>query len=154
MLNEIVLMGRLTADPELKQTPNGVSVSTFTIAVDRDIKNQEGGYDVDFINIVAWRKLAEFVSQYFQKGQLATVKGRLQIRPYTDKNGNKRTVAEVVADKMYFAGQKPQQDNHGATFDPPHENTARPESRQTKSYSTGSFGFEDIPLDEDGDLPF
>ena len=99
MLNKIFLMGRLVADPELRTTPSGVSVSTFRIACDRDFKDKETGErETDFINIVAWRQTAEFVSRSFSKGRMAVVVGRLQIRNYTDRDGNKRTAAEVIAE--------------------------------------------------------
>ncbi len=107
MLNKVFLMGRLVADPEAKQTPSGVSVTTFRIAVDRDFKNkQTGEKEADFLNIVAWRSTAEFVSKYFTKGRIAVVEGRIQIRNYTDKDGVKRYVTEIVADNVYFGDSK------------------------------------------------
>ena len=106
MLNHIVLMGRLTADPELKRTPNNVAVTTFTLAVERDFKTQDGSKETDFFNIVAWRNLAEFVSKYFSKGRMAAVEGRLQTRKYQDKDGNSRTVTEILADNVYFGDSK------------------------------------------------
>lgn len=110
MLNHIVLMGRLTHDPELRETPSGVRVVSFSLAVDHDYVSRETGErGVDFIDIVAWRGAAEFVSKYFSKGQMAVVSGRLQIRPWTDKDGNKRRSAEVVADNIYFG--EPKRDN-------------------------------------------
>ena len=103
MLNHIVLMGRLTRDPELRRTGTGVAVATFSIAVDRDFANSTTGErETDFIDIVAWRNTAEFVSKYFAKGRMAVVSGRLQIRSWTDKEGNKRRSAEVIADNVYF----------------------------------------------------
>ena len=108
-LNKVILMGRLTRDPELRTTNNGTSVASFSLAVERDFKNRETGErETDFIDIVAWRQTADFVSQYFSKGQLATVEGRLQIRDWTDTDGHKRRAAEVVAQNIYFAGQRPQ----------------------------------------------
>ena len=108
-LNKVILMGRLTRDPELRTTNNGTSVASFSLAVERDFKNRETGErETDFIDIVAWRQTADFVSQYFQKGQLAAVEGRLQIRDWTDTDGHKRRAAEVVAQSVYFAGQKQQ----------------------------------------------
>ena len=107
MLNHIVLMGRLTRDPELRRTGSGVAVATFTIAVDRDFANSSTGErETDFIDVVAWRNTAEFVSKYFAKGRMAVVSGRLQIRPWTDKEGNKRRSAEVIADNVYFGDSK------------------------------------------------
>ena len=107
MLNHIVLMGRLTRDPELRRTGSGVAVATFSLAVDRDFSNsQTGERETDFIDIVAWRSTAEFVSKYFTKGRMAVVSGRLQIRPWTDKEGNKRRSAEVIADNVYFGDSK------------------------------------------------
>ena len=102
MLNKIFIMGRLTRDPELRHTNSGTAVASFTLAVDRDVKDQSGNRATDFINCVAWRQSAEFVSRYFTKGRMAVVEGRLQMRNWTDKNGNKRVSAEVVADNVYF----------------------------------------------------
>lgn len=107
MLNHITIMGRLTAKPELKTTPSGTSVTGFTLAVERDFKDKETGErGVDFINCVAWRGAAEFVTRYFTKASMAVVDGRLQIRVYTDNYGNKRSVAEVVAENVYFGESK------------------------------------------------
>ena len=106
MLNRIVLMGRLTQDPELRRTQSGTTVTSFTLAVDRDFKSQNGEKETDFIDIVAWRSTAEFVSKYFTKGRMAVVEGRLQLRDWTDKDGNKRRSAEVVADNVYFGDSK------------------------------------------------
>lgn len=103
MLNTITIMGRLTATPELKTTPGGNSVTSFTLAVERDFKDKETGEKVtDFIDCVAWRGTAEFVTRFFTKGRMAVVNGRLQLRDYTDKDGNKRRAAEVVAENVYF----------------------------------------------------
>jgi single-strand DNA-binding protein len=110
MLNQVVLIGRLTRDPELKYTPgNGIPVATFTLACDRPFTNQEGEREADFINIVTWRKLAENCANYLQKGSLAAVTGRLQIRSYEDSEGVKRKVAEVVADNVRFLDSKKKQ---------------------------------------------
>lgn len=106
MLNHIVLMGRLTRDPDIRNTGSGVSVASFTLAVDRDFKSRDGEKETDFIDIAAWRNTAEFVSKYFSKGRIAVVSGRLQIRSWTDKDGNKRRTAEVVADNIYFGDSK------------------------------------------------
>ena len=106
MLNHIVLMGRLTRDPELRRTGSGVAVASFTLAVDRDFAAQGAERETDFVDIVAWRNTAEFVSKYFTKGRMAVVSGRLQIRNWTDKEGNKRRSAEVVADNVYFGDSK------------------------------------------------
>ena len=106
MLNKIFIMGRLTRDPELRRTQSGTAVTSFSLAVDRDYKSQSGEKETDFIDVVAWRSTAEFVSKYFTKGRMAVVEGRLQIRDWTDKEGAKRRTAEVVADQIYFAGAK------------------------------------------------
>ena len=107
MLNHIVIMGRLTRDPELRRTGSGVAVASFSIAVDRDFGNRETGEkETDFIDCVAWRQTGEFVSKYFTKGRMAVVSGRLQIRNWTDKEGNKRRTAEVVADNVYFGDSR------------------------------------------------
>ena len=106
MLNKIFVMGRLTKNPELRRTGSGTPVASFTLAVDRDFKSQGGEKETDFIDIVAWRSTAEFVSKFFSKGRMAVVEGRLQIRDWTDKDGNKRKNAEIVADNVYFGDSK------------------------------------------------
>ena len=107
MLNHITIMGRLTRDPELRRTGSGTAVAGFTIACDRDYSGKDGGEkEVDFIDCVAWKHTAEFVSKYFTKGRMAVVSGRLQIRGWTDNDGKKRRTAEVVADNVYFADSK------------------------------------------------
>ena len=107
MLNHIVIMGRLTRDPELRRTGSGIAVASFTVAVDRDFGGRDGGEkETDFIDCVAWRHTGEFVSKYFTKGSMIVVSGRLQIRGWTDKDGNKRRTAEVVADNCYFGESK------------------------------------------------
>lgn len=112
MLNHITIMGRLTRDPELRRTGSGVAVTSFTLAVGRDIANKETGErDTDFIDCVAWRGTGEFVGKHFKKGSMAVVSGRLQIRGWTDKDGNKRRTAEVVADNVYFGDSKKDEGN-------------------------------------------
>lgn len=107
MLNHIVIMGRLTRDPELKTTNSGIPVVSFSLAVDRDFADKESGErGVDFIDVIAWRHTAEFVSRYFTKGRMAVVSGRLQTRNWTDKDGNKRKAVEIVADNVYFGDSK------------------------------------------------
>ena len=106
MLNKIFLMGRLTRDPELRRTASGTAVTSFSLAVDRDFKSQNGEKETDFIDIVAWRSTAEFVSKYFAKGRMAVVEGRLQIRDWTDRDGGKRRSAEVIADNVYFGDSR------------------------------------------------
>lgn len=133
MLNKIMLMGRLVRDPELRHTGSGTAVASFTLAVDRDYKTQSGEKETDFIDIVAWRSTAEFVSKYFIKGRMAVVKGRLQIRDWTDKDGGRRRSAEVVADNVYFGDSKrPVSDS----------DTQRPGE------------FRELPDEEKGELPF
>ena len=134
MLNKIILMGRLTRDPELRRTNSGTAVASFNIAVDRDFKSQSGEKETDFIDIVAWRNTAEFVSKYFAKGRTAVVEGRLQIRDWTDKDGGKRRSAEVIADNVYFGDSK--KESSGNSFEAP-------------SYDHGFAEVED-----NGDLPF
>ena len=115
MLNHIIIMGRLTRDPELRRTGSGIAVASFTLAVDRDFGSKEGGEkETDFIDCVAWRQTGEFVSKYFTKGRMAVVSGRLQIRSWTDKDGNKRRTAEVVADNVYFGDSKRDSDGGSA----------------------------------------
>ena len=115
MLNHIVLMGRLTRDPELRRTGTGIAVASFSIAVDRDFGSKETGEkETDFIDIVAWRNTAEFVSKYFTKGRMAVVSGRLQIRNWNDKDGNKRRSAEVVADNVSFGDSRRDSESGGS----------------------------------------
>ena len=115
MLNHIIIMGRLTRDPELRRTGSGVAVASFTVAVDRDFGNRDNGEkETDFIDCVAWRQTGEFVSKYFTKGRMAVVSGRLQIRNWTDKEGNKRRAAEIVADNVYFGDSK--RDGDGGSY--------------------------------------
>ena len=117
MLNHIVIMGRLTRDPELRRTGSGIAVASFTVAVDRDFGGRDGGEkETDFIDCVAWRQTGEFVSKYFTKGRMIVVSGRLQIRSWTDKDGNKRRTAEVVADNVYFGDSKRDSDNGNSSY--------------------------------------
>ena len=117
MLNHIVIMGRLTRDPELRRTGSGIAVASFSVAVDRDFGGRDGGEkETDFIDCVAWRQTGEFVSKYFTKGRMIVVSGRLQIRSWTDKDGNKRRTAEVVADNVYFGDSKRDNDNGGSAY--------------------------------------
>lgn len=109
MLNKIVIQGRLCSTPELRRTQSGTAVTSFTMAVDRDFKNQSGEKETDFIDIVAWSNIAEFVSNYFKKGDMAIVSGRLQSRRWEDRDGNKRTAIEIVAENIYFCGPKKSQ---------------------------------------------
>ena len=139
MLNKIYLMGRLTRDPELRRTQSGTAVASFSLAVDRDYKTQNGEKETDFIDIVAWRNTAEFISKYFTKGRMAVVEGRLQIREWKDKEGNRRRSAEVVADNVYFGDSR--HDGQG--------NAPRPAGNPVDVYP----GFDEI-AEEDGDLPF
>lgn len=154
MLNVAVLMGRLVADPELRHTPNGVSVTSFTIAVDRSYVKAGTERQTDFIDIVAWRNTAEFVCKYFKKGMLAAVQGSIQTRSYTDKEGNKRKAFEIVADNVHFAESKREQSNNNPSSDGLQDlgNEAEKAGIST-SYSGGDTGdFEEIPSDDD--LPF
>ena len=117
MLNHIVIMGRLTRDPELRRTGSGIAVASFTVAVDRDFGGRDGGErETDFIDCVAWRQTGEFVSKYFTKGSMIVVSGRLQIRSWTDKDGNKRRTAEVVADNVYFGDSKRSSESGNNTY--------------------------------------
>lgn len=119
MLNHIVVMGRLVRDPELRRTGSGTPVVSFTLAVDRDFGGKDGGEkETDFLDIVAWRSTAEFVEKYFTKGRMAVVSGRLQIRKWQDKDGNKRQTAEIVADNVYFGDSKKEEakDNYDYNY--------------------------------------
>lgn len=156
MLNKIFLMGRLVADPESRQTPSGVPVTTFRIAVDRDFKNKETGErEADFVTIVAWRGTAEFVSRYFTKGRMAVVEGRLQIRPYTDRDGNKRSATEVVAENIYFGDSR--RDGDGGSYGGSYPaRTEAPAPRQDSAYDApvpAGDQFTELD-DDDGSLPF
>lgn len=145
MLNTITLMGRLTADPELRHTGSNIPVVSFTLAVDRDFKDKATGEkQTDFIPVVAWRNTAEFAAKYFTKGRMAVVSGSLQMRKWTDKDGNKRTSAEVLAEHIYFGDSKKDGDSGG---------------NYTGNYGdlrqSDSFGAADTPVDDyDDNLPF
>lgn len=148
MLNHIVLMGRLTRDPELRYTQSGTAVASFTIAVDRDFASKEGGErQTDFIDCVAWRQTGEFVSKYFAKGSMAVVSGRLQIRDWQDKEGNKRRSAEVITDNVYFGESK-----HREGGDSGFRESAPAAGGFASRESKGS-AFSEIDSG-DGDLPF
>lgn len=149
MLNHIVLMGRLTRDPELRRTQTGTAVASFSLAVERDFASRDGGErQTDFIDIVAWRQTAEFVSKYFSKGRMAVVSGRLQLRDWTDKDGNKRRSAEVIADNIYFGDSK-RDSASGGDYAPPAY------SESAGGYTTPVTGSDFTELsDDDGDLPF
>lgn len=150
MLNKIFLMGRLTRDPELRHTQTGTAVASFTLAVDRDFKDKQSGERAcDFINVVAWRQTGEFVSRYFTKGRMAVVEGRLQMRDWTDKDGNKRTAAEVVADNVYFGDSKKESEpgcNSGYNSD----SAPAPSGYGAPN---GVDQFAELS-DDDGELPF
>ena len=148
MLNHITIMGRLVRDPELRRTGSGVAVTSFTVAVDRDFgKTEAGERETDFIDCVAWRQTGEFVSKYFAKGRMAVVSGRLQIRNWTDKDGNKRRTAEVVADNVYFGESKRQ--SEGGSY-------AAPAAPAFGGYSAPSAPASDFAMldDDDAQLPF
>lgn len=140
MLNKIFIMGRLTRDPELRTTNSGTSVASFSLAVDRNYKGADGEKETDFIDCVAWRSTAEFAAKYFTKGRMAVVEGRLQIRPWTDKEGNNRRSAEVIVDNMYFGDSKRDGDTGGA----------RPASGPV---NVSANDWQEADEDE-GDLPF
>ena len=168
MLNHIVIMGRLTRDPELRRTGSGIAVASFSVAVDRDIANKESGErETDFIDCVAWRGTGEFVSKYFQKGSMIVVSGRLQIRSWTDKDGNKRRSAEIVADNVYFGssrrddasngsynnnsyggnyGSTPANNNYGSSYSAPAPSYSAPASAPASDFA--------MLEDDDAQLPF
>ena len=112
MLNKVVLMGRFAKDPELRSTGTSTSVTSFSVACDRDFKGQNGEREADFINCVAWKGTAEFISQYFKKGSMAVIEGRLQTRPYEDADGKKRTATEVIVNNIYFAESKKEESTY------------------------------------------
>jgi single-strand DNA-binding protein len=158
-MNQIVLMGRLTRDPELRHTQSGTPVASFSLAVDRGYVSKENGErQTDFIDIVAWRSTAEFVSKYFTKGQMAAVTGRLQLRDWTDKDGNKRRSAEVVADNIYFTESKRSREaSVAAGGGAPGRSIpySEPQNSYGDGYSTpvAPSNFEELEED-DGELPF
>ena len=138
MLNHITAAGRLTKDPELRRTQNGVAVASFTIACDRDIKDASGNKQTDFIDCVAWRNTAEFVDKYLTRGRMAIVSGRLQMREWTDKNGNKRRNTEILAESVYFGDSKREV-----------ENTEKSETKEAEQ----TVDFDQVEIDDD-ELPF
>ena len=162
MLNHITIMGRLTRDPELRRTGTGIAVASFTVAVDRDFGGRDGGEkETDFIDCVAWRQTGEFVSKYFTKGRMIVVSGRLQIRSWTDKDGNKRRTAEVVADNCYFGDSK-RENEGGSSFG---GNTYGGNSYGNYGAPSGNYGGYSAPAgapasdfamldDDDAQLPF
>ena len=152
MLNRIILMGRLTRDPELRRTGSGTAVTSFSLAVDRDFKSQSGEKETDFIDIVAWRSTAEFVSKYFTKGRMAVVEGRLQIRDWTDRDGGKRRSAEVVADNVDFGDSK-RDGGDSAGYNAGYSPAPASRSAAPSSFSAGGSDFAEIGED-DGELPF
>ena len=153
MLNKAILVGRLTADPELKQTPNGVSVCSFSIAINRPYSSKNGERQTDFINIVAWRGQAEFVAKYFRKGNAIGIYGSIQTRSYTDKEGNKRTAFEVVADAVSFVESKNAASGAMPSYGAPAPSPVAPSTQPGVSYTSGSIGdFQEI--EDDDDLPF
>ena len=140
MLNRIILMGRLTRDPELRHTQSGTAVASFSLAVDRDFKDRNSGERAtDFIDVVAWRQTGEFVSRYFTKGRMAVVEGRLQMRDWTDKDGNKRRSAEVVAENVYFGDSKRDAESAGGYS-----------SGYTGGYNTAPSGYTSVPVGGNG----
>lgn len=149
-------MGRLTRDPELRRTQSGTAVTSFSIACDRDFKSQSGEKETDFIDVVAWRSTAEFVSKYFAKGRMAVVEGRLQIRDWTDREGGKRRSAEVVADNVYFGDSKRDSGGEygGSSYGaPPAYGAPAASGRAPASGFGGGSDFTEIG-EEDGELPF
>ena len=155
MLNRIIIMGRLTRDPELRRTQTGTPVASFTLAVDRDFKDKSTGErSTDFIDVVAWRQTGEFVSRFFTKGRMAVVEGRLQMRDWTDKDGNKRRGAEVVADNVYFGDSRRDGDSSGYSASP--YGAAPADYSAPSGYSAPAEGgsqFAELS-DDDGELPF
>lgn len=153
MLNHIVLMGRLVRDPELRRTQNGIAVTSFRIAVDRDFQSRDGGdKQADFIDIVAWRNTAEYVAKYFTKGRMAVVSGRLQMRDWTDKEGGKRTSAEVVADNVYFGDSKRDNASSGGSYSGGNSYSSAP--AYGNSYDAPAISTSFSEVEDDGELPF
>lgn len=160
MLNTIVIMGRLVRDPELRRTGSGIAVASFCVAVDRDYPNKDTGEkETDFIECVAWRHNGEFVSKYFTKGSMIVVSGRLQIRPWVDKEGNKRKTAEIVADNVYFGESKKSESGGGSVgsvgtnsyWDSPYYAPLSPRFNSGVKPAVTDFAMLD---DDDAQLPF
>ena len=161
MLNKIFLMGRLTRDPELRRTQTGTPVASFSLAVDRDFKDKSTGErTTDFIDVVAWRQTAEFVSRYFTKGRMAVVEGRLQIRDWTDKEGGKRRSAEVIADNIYFGDSRRDGDG-GSSYSTGFNQSGYSAGGYSAPAAPSGYGappadgdqFAELS-DDDGELPF
>lgn len=153
MLNHITIMGRLTRDPELRRTGSGTAVASFTVAVDRDAAPKGQDKETDFIDCVAWRNTGEFVNNYFSKGRMIVVTGRLQIRAYKDKQGNNRRVAEVVAESVYFGDSNKKDDSSHGGYSAPAPNYGGGYSAPAggDQYSANNF---DMLEDDDAQLPF
>ena len=160
MLNHITLMGRLVRDPELRRTGTGIAVASFRIAVDRDYAPKDGGErKADFIDCVAWRQTGEFISKYFTKGRMIVVDGRLEMRDWTDKEGNKRTSAEVIVDNAYFGDSKRDGDNSNSSYGGNvygGNSYAAPAAPAYGGYSTPAAPASDFAMlsDDDAQLPF
>lgn len=152
MLNKVILMGRLTDNPDYRQTPTGVSVATFRLAVDRNFQKSGEERKADFINIVTWRNTADFVNRFFTKGQLVAVEGSLQTRDYTDNQGNRRYVTEVVADQVYFAESKRNSDSNTTPYAQPQSNSF---SQNTAAFTQpATQDFSEVDFTSEDDLPF
>ena len=155
MLNHIVIMGRLTRDPELRRTATGTAVASFSLAVDRDFgKSENGERETDFIDCVAWRQTGEFVSKYFTKGSMAVVSGRLQIRNWTDKEGNKRRSAEVVADNVYFGESKRSSEGNAYSGNSTYSAPAAPSYGGYSAPAAAPASDFAMLEDDDAQLPF
>ncbi len=158
MINCAVIMGRLTADPELRTTSTGVSVTSFCVAVDRSYVRPGEDRQADFINVTAWRQTADFVTRYFRKGSMIAVQGSIQTRSYEDKNGNKRTAVEIVADNVSFCGSRNSDGASQNRFEVPAQNTPSYQSESTDSFSQISSNDDDLGFgaaaDDDDGLPF
>jgi len=152
-MNQVILMGRLTRDPELRHTQSGLPVASFSLAVDRRFGSKDGERQTDFIDCVAWRQTAEFLSKYFTKGRMCAVHGTLQIRDWQDKEGNKRRSAEVVVDNVYFCGDKREGGSGGGDYNRFDDRNAPPIDDGYNATPSGGSDFAVIE-DDDGELPF
>lgn len=154
MLNKVIIMGRLTKNPELRRTQSGTAVTSFSIACERDYK-QGDQKATDFLEVVAWRNTAEYVSKYFAKGRMAIIEGRLQVREWQDKDGNNRRTTEILAESVYFGDSKPGNGNNGNNAAAPAANNQNTAPQSNSSMAPGLGDFTEIDMDdEDGDLPF
>lgn len=152
-MNKAILMGRLTKDPEVKSTSNGISRCTFTVAVDRNYKNAQGERETDFIPCVAWRGTGEFVNRYFRKGQMIALVGSIQVRSWDEPSGQRRYMTEVIVDEVYFTGSKAETQASANNYNNNNNNNTNNDNFDSSEYTSSNEGFFEAP-DDDTELPF